>query len=42
MKTKLNNWDAFKAHMEQIFFENVLTTLTKEQIDFYWNEFINA
>lgn len=42
MKTKLNNWDAFKSHMEQIFYENVLSQMDQRTIDFYWNEFINS
>jgi len=42
MKTKLNYWDAFINHMENIFYKDVLNYLNDNEIDFYWNEFINS
>lgn len=42
MKTKLTHWDAFRDYMEQIYWEGILEDLKSDEIDFFWNEFVNA
>jgi len=42
METKLNNWDAFIDYLNQIFFEDVILTMSNDQVNFYWTEFNKA